>query len=412
MVEYLGALARESPHLLSTCLWRILPFVLFALGSSRVSLAGRVFASVAYGALALAFLDSGGDTVTRLISHVTGLAYLTVGAAAVCVLAPFLRPLPGIRRLALFGALLGIFVLLPGMVLPEPAVFVAVPMGWEVALSAYSYLLDARAKDPWWPSLSDGLFFLIVDPTLVYRDRGKKLACPSASSGFWRCVLGGAAMALHGAILAVLVVSPLSRFGSATAGGLATLSNCVARALAGYAIHSGSASIQIGAMRLLGYEVPERYRYPWLANSPLDFWRRWNTYVGAWARRYLYFPSLVHLQQGFRLRRSHAAAAAILVTFSSVGVLHDFGLYAQYDVWPLGGLLIFTLHGVAAVSWALGRRALGRASARPLGTALSHACLAALLGLSVYIAIPTMSDSMTLTAHVVLRWIESAFRHA
>src|ERR1700730_9647811 len=64
-----------------------------------------------------------------------------------------------------------------------------------------------------------------------------------------------------------------------------------------YFAHSGLSSIQIGLIRLLRYQIPERYNYPFLAKSPQEFWRRWNIWLASWAKRYLFFPT------AFLLRR-------------------------------------------------------------------------------------------------------------
>src|SRR6185312_16596428 len=57
-----------------------------------------------------------------------------------------------------------------------------------------------------------------------------------------------------------------------------------------YAAHSGLAHLQIGLCRTLGYRAPERYRYPFLATGPADFWERWNTYMMGFVRSYVFVP--------------------------------------------------------------------------------------------------------------------------
>ena len=119
------------------------------------------------------------------------------------------------------------------------------------------------------------------------------------------------------------------------------------RALSEYAAHSGLASIQIGIMRQLGYQVPERYNYPFLASSPLDFWRRWNTYVGGWLRQYVFMPGMMFA--GRRTRAPWAMAVVLTVVFVVSGLLHDiYGYAISFDTDPRY-LLFFLV--VAAVTF-------------------------------------------------------------
>jgi alginate O-acetyltransferase complex protein AlgI len=47
-------------------------------------------------------------------------------------------------------------------------------------------------------------------------------------------------------------------------------------------------AIGLGAM--LGFEFPENFRYPFIAKSISEFWRRWHITLGAWFRDYVYIP--------------------------------------------------------------------------------------------------------------------------
>lgn len=57
-----------------------------------------------------------------------------------------------------------------------------------------------------------------------------------------------------------------------------------------YGDFSGYSDIAIGSARLLGFELPENFRHPYLARSPGDFWRRWHITLSTWLRDYLYIP--------------------------------------------------------------------------------------------------------------------------
>ncbi len=55
-----------------------------------------------------------------------------------------------------------------------------------------------------------------------------------------------------------------------------------------YCDFSGYSDMAIGAARLLGYELCENFRFPYLATSITDFWRRWHLSLSSWLRDYLY----------------------------------------------------------------------------------------------------------------------------
>jgi D-alanyl-lipoteichoic acid acyltransferase DltB (MBOAT superfamily) len=57
-----------------------------------------------------------------------------------------------------------------------------------------------------------------------------------------------------------------------------------------YCDFSGYSDIAIGSARILGYDIMENFRLPYLASSISDFWRRWHISLSTWFRDYLYIP--------------------------------------------------------------------------------------------------------------------------
>ena len=53
---------------------------------------------------------------------------------------------------------------------------------------------------------------------------------------------------------------------------------------------SGYSSIALGSARLMGFQFPPNFNWPYLATSPRDFWRRWHISLSTWIRDYLYLP--------------------------------------------------------------------------------------------------------------------------
>lgn len=57
-----------------------------------------------------------------------------------------------------------------------------------------------------------------------------------------------------------------------------------------YCDFSGYSNIAIGSAKILGYNLMENFKAPYLAQSISDFWKRWHISLTAWFRDYLYIP--------------------------------------------------------------------------------------------------------------------------
>jgi alginate O-acetyltransferase complex protein AlgI len=53
---------------------------------------------------------------------------------------------------------------------------------------------------------------------------------------------------------------------------------------------SGYTDMARGVARMLGFDVPINFNYPYFARSITDFWRRWHISLSSWFRDYLYIP--------------------------------------------------------------------------------------------------------------------------
>lgn len=53
---------------------------------------------------------------------------------------------------------------------------------------------------------------------------------------------------------------------------------------------SGYTDMALGLGELLGFSLPENFRYPYCAESPRDFWKRWHITLSSWFRDYVYIP--------------------------------------------------------------------------------------------------------------------------
>ena len=53
---------------------------------------------------------------------------------------------------------------------------------------------------------------------------------------------------------------------------------------------SGYSDMAIGLGKMLGFDFPENFRYPYNSKSVAEFWRRWHITLGDWFKNYVYFP--------------------------------------------------------------------------------------------------------------------------
>lgn len=53
---------------------------------------------------------------------------------------------------------------------------------------------------------------------------------------------------------------------------------------------SGYSDMAIGLGKMLGFDFPENFNYPYISKSVTEFWRRWHISLGSWFRDYVYIP--------------------------------------------------------------------------------------------------------------------------
>jgi len=114
-----------------------------------------------------------------------------------------------------------------------------------------------------------------------------------------------------------------------------------------YADFSGYTDIARGCARLLGFELMENFRHPYLATSPADFWRRWHISFSSWLRDFVYIP--LGGNRGGVMR----ASFNLIATFALSGLWH--GASWNFVLWGLywGSLILLQrfLRAVGATPW-------------------------------------------------------------
>ncbi len=111
-----------------------------------------------------------------------------------------------------------------------------------------------------------------------------------------------------------------------------------------YCDFSGYSDMAIGSARILGYDFSENFRFPYLAKSPSEFWRRWHISLSSWLRDYLYIP-LGGSRKGSRRTYVNLMITMLLGglwhgaawTFVFWGAWHGAALAVQRRFLPRGG---------------------------------------------------------------------------
>lgn len=57
-----------------------------------------------------------------------------------------------------------------------------------------------------------------------------------------------------------------------------------------YGDFAGYSQIAIGCARILGFNLPQNFRWPFMARNNIDLWARWHISLSSWLRDYLYIP--------------------------------------------------------------------------------------------------------------------------
>jgi len=372
--------------------FRATPFAAWCALSSRPSRPGKAASLAAYAALIFALWRLSPETTAELAWVPLGLIYFGFLAAGIWWARPLLS-----GSLGTFLLVLGlpiVFFVIPARTFLTVDLRITAIMGWEMAFAAYSYCSSNESRSA---TLRQAMFFLLIDPSLVYRDRAQ----PGRRRPGWsaRRVLGGAVLvSLQQVLVGLLVLTPLLdpldllRVDSLP-GYARFVFGHLAVALGLYWSHAGLASLQIGFLGLAGFTVMERYDHPYAATSPADFWRRWNVWMSRWAYLYIFVPTARAIATPLnRKSRGAAIGIAVLATFATVGLLHDMVPWVLQSASPRQPVLtiVFLVAGTMVLSWHAAERVwLSRFSQSPVW--IRRVAMLHVAAIFLWVAVPALS---------------------
>lgn len=250
-----------------------------------------------------------------------------------------------------------------------PTVSVVLPVGISFyTFQSMSYTIDVyrRRLDPV-TDLADFALYVSFFPQLVAGpiERATRLMPQIVSPRpalDGRSVAGGLQLIAIGLLKKVVIADTAagvveSVFGrSGSAGALELTVGVYAFAIQIYGDFSGYSDMARGTARLLGIDLVENFRQPYLSTSITDFWRRWHISLSNWLRDYLYIPL------GGNRRGRRRTYINLMLTMLLGGLWH--GPAWTFVVWGLlhGGFLAAERAiGIEAEAPLTSARGIGRA---------------------------------------------------
>ena len=94
----------------------------------------------------------------------------------------------------------------------------------------------------------------------------------------------------------------------------------------------GYSLMAVGLGHVMGFDLPENFRDPYLSLSMTEFWRRWHITLGSWFREYVYIPL------GGNRRGEWTTGRNLLIVWLLTGFWH--GASWNFILW---GMLLFVL---------------------------------------------------------------------
>lgn len=227
--------------------------------------------------------------------------------------------------------------------LPCSSRSLVVPIGISFfTLQAIGYIIDVyRGKIAPESNLLDHSLFLAFFPQIVAGpiNRYNMLMPQIKATHVFNAQQSteGLRMMLWGMFLKTVIADRLSLYVDSIANNLVTADGSLLLSMAFfysfqiYADFAGYSLMAIGTAKVLGFNLSDNFRRPYLSVSITDFWHRWHISLSSWLRDYVYISL-----GGNRCGRCRHYAN-ILLTFIVSGLWH--GANYTFLVWGL-------LHGV------------------------------------------------------------------
>ena len=235
--------------------------------------------------------------------------------------------------IANFNALTGLSV---------PLLRVTLPIG----ISFYTFQIAAYVMDVYWKKVPEERSFinlgtyltmfpqLIAGPIVNYAEVNKNLRKRTVTfaefeQGIRILIIGLGAKVIVADRIGMLWNSVQTIGFNSISTKLAWL-GAMAYSMELYFDFSGYSMMAIGLGKMLGFQIPVNFRFPYISKSITEFWRRWHITLGRWFRDYVYIPL------GGNRRGKGRTLFNLFVVWSLTALWHG----ADYNFLIWGGMLL------------------------------------------------------------------------
>ena len=106
---------------------------------------------------------------------------------------------------------------------------------------------------------------------------------------------------------------------------------------------SGYSDMAIGLGKILGFNFPENFNYPYISKSVTEFWRRWHITLSTWFREYVYIPL------GGNRCGTKRLVLNLLVVWTLTGLWH--GASWNFVLWGLYYFVLLVIEKLFLSRW-------------------------------------------------------------
>jgi alginate O-acetyltransferase complex protein AlgI len=106
---------------------------------------------------------------------------------------------------------------------------------------------------------------------------------------------------------------------------------------------SGYSLMAIGMGKMMGFEFPDNFNYPYISRSMTEFWKRWHMTLGYWFREYVYIP-LGGNRKGFKRQIFN-----LFIVWFLTGLWH--GASVNFILWGLYFFVLLALEKWFLLKW-------------------------------------------------------------
>lgn len=98
---------------------------------------------------------------------------------------------------------------------------------------------------------------------------------------------------------------------------------------------NGYSLMAVGLGKMLGFELPQNFNYPYISRSITEFWRRWHMTLSSWFREYVYIPL------GGNRKGKARTYLNLFIVWTATGFWHGAGW--NFIFWGLFFFLILSI---------------------------------------------------------------------